>query len=71
MGRGAEGFGAAGGSGASPAGSGAFPGRRHAAADPGLPGRASGDGFVRLNFATSSAVLTEVCDRMAAALAAR
>ena len=31
-------------------------------------GRAVGDGFVRLNFATSGAVLTEICDRMSAAL---
>ena len=31
-------------------------------------GRAVGDGFVRLNFATSGAVLTEICDRMTAAL---
>jgi cysteine-S-conjugate beta-lyase len=31
-------------------------------------GRAIGDGFVRLNFATSGAVLTEICDRMTAAL---
>ena len=30
--------------------------------------RAVGDGFVRLNFATSGAVLTEICDRMSAAL---
>ncbi len=32
------------------------------------PGRATGHGFVRLNFATSGAVLTEICDRMSAAL---
>ncbi len=31
-------------------------------------GRAVGDGFVRLNFATSGAVLTQICDRMSAAL---
>jgi cysteine-S-conjugate beta-lyase len=31
-------------------------------------GQAVGDGFVRLNFATSGAVLTEICDRMSAAL---
>jgi cystathionine beta-lyase len=31
-------------------------------------GRAVGEGFVRLNFATSGAVLTEICDRMSAAL---
>jgi cystathionine beta-lyase len=31
-------------------------------------GRAVGDGFVRLNFATSGAVLAEICDRMSAAL---
>ncbi len=31
-------------------------------------GRAIGDGFVRLNFATSGPVLTEICDRMSAAL---
>ena len=30
--------------------------------------QAGGDGFVRLNFATSGAVLTEICDRMGAAL---
>jgi cystathionine beta-lyase len=31
-------------------------------------GRAIGEGFVRLNFATSGSVLTEICDRMSAAL---
>jgi cystathionine beta-lyase len=31
-------------------------------------GRAVGEGFVRLNFATSGAVLAEICDRMSAAL---
>jgi cystathionine beta-lyase len=36
-----------------------------------LPGGAGGEGFVRLNFATSPMVLTEICERMAAALAAR
>ncbi len=35
-----------------------------------MAARAGGDGFVRLNFATSAAVLTEICDRMSAALAA-
>ena len=35
------------------------------------PAFANGEGFVRLNFATSRAVLREMCDRMAAALEAR
>jgi cystathionine beta-lyase len=34
------------------------------------PAFANGEGFVRLNFATSRAVLREMCDRMAAALEA-
>ncbi len=39
----------------------------------GFPGRPPtiGRGFARLNFATSGAVLTEICDRMAAALERR